>query len=74
MLEAGCDSGEIRPVEPLFLVPSMLGCCAFFFLAAPVLRRLFEVERVTPELASRYADHVARLVMRGIAAPDRSSA
>jgi AcrR family transcriptional regulator len=68
LLEAGRASGEIRPVEPMFLLPAMIGMCVFYFLSAPIHQRLFGIERITPELAHRFADHTASLVMHGVAA------
>lgn len=67
LLEAGVESGALRPVEPLFLLPTLLGGCIYFFLAAPVIERLFGVE-ITPELARRLADHSVEAMLHGIAA------
>jgi AcrR family transcriptional regulator len=69
LLEAGVEAGEVREVEPLFLVPSLIGSIVFFFLAEPILRRLFGMEEITPELAERFAEHAAELVLHGIATP-----
>jgi AcrR family transcriptional regulator len=68
LLAEGRAAGELREVEPMFLVPSMMGMCIFFFLAAPVVRRLFGLEAITPRLAREFADHAAELVLHGIAA------
>ncbi|MDJ0852125.1 MAG: TetR/AcrR family transcriptional regulator [Myxococcota bacterium] len=68
LLEAGEASGEIRHVDPLYALPSTLGGCIFFFLSAPVVLRLFGLERITPELAQELADHTVRNLFHGIAA------
>jgi len=66
LLETGVESGEIQPVEPLFLVPSLIGSCLFFFLAERVVARLFDLEEVTPELGEQLADHVVDFLFHGI--------
>lgn len=67
LLETGAKSGELRSVDPLFLTPSLLGGCLFFFLASPVILRLFELESITPELADRLADQTVDNLLYGIA-------
>jgi len=67
LLAAGRARGEIRPVEPMFLLPAMIGMCVFYFLSAPIHQRLFGIERITPELARRFADHTASLLVHGLA-------
>jgi len=69
LLEDGHTRGELRDVDPMFVVPSLLGSCVFFFLAEPVMRRLFDLEGISPELAERFADHTAELLFSGLAAP-----
>ncbi len=68
LLEAGAEAGEIQPVEPLFLIPSLLGGCLFFFLASPVIMRLFEFDAITPELAEKLADNTVDVLLHGISA------
>jgi AcrR family transcriptional regulator len=67
VLEAGRASGTLRPVDPLFFMPSAVGAAVFFFLAEPVVRRLFGVEEITPELARRFAQSTADLLLHGVA-------
>lgn len=69
LLEEGQRDGELREVEPMFLIPSMMGANIFFFLMAPIIRRLFGMDRITPEVAAAFAEHTAELLLRGIAAP-----
>jgi len=74
LLEAGAEAGEVRPVEPLFLIPSLLGGCLFFFLASPLIMRLFELDAITPELAEELADNTVDVLLHGISArPGRAS-
>lgn len=68
LLEAGAEAGEIRPVEPLFLIPSLLGGCLFFFLSSPLILRLFELDAITPELAEALADNTVDVLLHGISA------
>ncbi len=67
LLEAGEQSGEIRHVEPMYAIPSVLGGCIFFFLSAPLILRLFDLERITPEIAQELADHTVRTFFHGVA-------
>jgi hypothetical protein len=41
----------------------------FFFLSHPLLARLFDLVRITPEVAMRFADHAADVVLHGICVP-----
>ena len=68
LLDDGRATGEIREVESMFLVPMLFGSSLFFFLAAPIIRRLYGIDEITPELARRFADHTAEVVLRGILA------
>jgi AcrR family transcriptional regulator len=67
LLDAGREAGALREVEPMFLVPALFGSCLFFFLAAPIMRRLYGVSEITPELAERFADYVLDATLHGIA-------
>jgi hypothetical protein len=69
LLDEGRARGELRDVDPTFLLPAISGICLFFFLGAPIARRLFGTGEITPDLARDFADSAAALVMRGIAAP-----
>jgi hypothetical protein len=66
LLEEGERRGDLRHVEPMFLIPSLIGGCVFFFLAAPVVERLFGLGQITPELAQRLADHTVDVLLHGI--------
>ncbi|MGI9592479.1 MAG: TetR/AcrR family transcriptional regulator [Myxococcota bacterium] len=66
LLDDGRRSGDIREVEAMFLAPMLFGSSLFFFLAAPVIRRLYGIEEITPELAQRFGEHAADVVLRGI--------
>jgi|ETNmetMinimDraft_26_1059896.scaffolds.fasta_scaffold00002_4 AcrR family transcriptional regulator len=66
LIEGGRKDGSFRELDPLFLVPGVLGGAIFFFLAAPMLRRLFGIEEITPDLAERFADHYVDVVLHGI--------
>jgi AcrR family transcriptional regulator len=68
VLEAGRASGTLRPVDPLFFMPSAVGAAVFFFLAEPIVRRLFGFDEITPELARRFAQSTADLLLHGVAA------
>jgi TetR/AcrR family transcriptional regulator len=67
LFEEGRARGETRQVEPMFLIPALIGMCVFFFLAAPIHQRMFPTGPITPELARRFADSAADLVWHGVA-------
>lgn len=66
LLAEGQRSGEIREVESMFMAPMLFGSILFFFLAAPVIRRLYGIDEITPEMGRRFADHAVDVVLRGI--------
>jgi hypothetical protein len=57
----------------MFLIPSMLGACFFYFLGAPIERRVFGVDPLDPERVERFGDSVADLILRGISRRGESS-
>lgn len=66
LLEEGQESGAFRELDTRFMLPQLLGGAIFFFLAQPMLQRLFGIEEITPELAERFAEHFAETTLRGI--------
>ena len=66
LINSGHKDGSFRELDPLFLVPGVLGGAIFFFLAAPVLRRLFGIEEIDRELAEKFADHYVDVVLHGV--------
>jgi hypothetical protein len=57
---------EVRETETMLLMPLLFGSSLFFFLMAPVMGRLYGIDEITPELARRFADNTADVVLRGI--------
>jgi hypothetical protein len=45
---------------------SAVGATVLFFLAVPIVRRLFDVSEITPELAQSFADSTADLLLHGV--------
>jgi AcrR family transcriptional regulator len=66
LLTEGIASGELRDVDPKFVVPSMIGACLYFFLAARLVCRLFDLEKITPALADDFAKSTADLILQGL--------
>lgn len=66
LLAEGREAGEVRETETMLLMPLLFGSSLFFFLMAPVMRRLYGIDEITPELARRFADNTADVVLRGI--------
>jgi AcrR family transcriptional regulator len=66
LLEQGRAAGATRDGNPMFLIPSMLGACLFYFLGAPIQRRIFGVDTLSPEMVESFGESVADLVLHGI--------
>lgn len=74
VIREGREAGEIRDVDAMFMIPALLGSCLFFFLAAPIMKRIFGIDEITPELTARYADFVVDMNLRGLLArPEETS-
>jgi hypothetical protein len=67
ILAEGERTGRLRKVDPRFLVPALLGACMFFFLGSPMLRRLYDIEKLDADLAQQFASQLADLVLHGLA-------
>jgi len=67
VLEDGRETGSLRPVDPRFFMPATIGSTLFYFLAAPLVARLFGLDSVAPERTEEFADSVAELLLHGIA-------
>lgn len=74
LFETGQQFGQLREAELRFLVPQVMGMAVFFFLASPLYSRVFGIERIDPELAARFGDSVADLLLNGIRQPATESA
>jgi AcrR family transcriptional regulator len=69
LLEDGRKQGRLRAVDPRFLIPAVVGSCIFFFLGAPINRRLYDIAEIDASLAREFADHTAELILNGMTAP-----
>jgi len=67
LLDQGVQAGKFRKVDPMFFYVSVLGACDLLFNARFTLRAVFRAQRITDALRKRYIDHVAEMVLRGIA-------
>jgi TetR/AcrR family transcriptional regulator len=55
-LMQGAQSGQFRPMDILQVIPSMIATIVFYFVAAPMLRRMGGIDPFSPEaLANRRA-------------------
>ncbi len=66
VLQEGQRLGVFREVNPMFLIPALFGSSLFFFLAEPILKRLYGIPGITPELAQQFAEHQVELLLNGI--------
>jgi TetR/AcrR family transcriptional regulator len=56
VLQKGIAEGEFRKVDPAHFVPSMIAIIVFYFSSAPVMKRMFRFDPLTPErIAERRA-------------------
>jgi hypothetical protein len=60
-------SGAMRQVDPRIMAPSMIGPCIFFFLSAPVIRRIFDVDEIDAEISEAFATHLSDMILHGVA-------
>jgi TetR/AcrR family transcriptional regulator len=67
LLDQGVKAGQFRRIDPMFFYVSVLGACDLLFNGRFTLRSVFRVRRITDELRERYIDHVANIVLHGIA-------
>ena len=73
VLQEGFEAGEFRRVDPMYFVPALAGMCLWFFLAAPVVRRMFDLREITPEHTEEFTRAVSQLVLHGITEPHARS-
>ncbi len=66
VLARGSASGELRRVDPHHCIPMIMGTCAWFFLAAPLVERLFGLSPGDPDTAEAFAEHAADFVWRAL--------
>ena len=69
IIAQGVTEGTFRPVDPLFMHHTVVGCLAFFFAAQPlrdrmIRERVVTVPRPDPEA---FIAHVQELLSRGLA-------
>jgi TetR/AcrR family transcriptional regulator len=69
LAEAESAGVLLRPIDPVLFFFSVVGMCEFLFAARPWLTYGFALE-LDEALVERYADHVADLVIAGVAADD----
>jgi hypothetical protein len=66
LLTAGERAGRLRSVDADVVVPQIIGTIVFFFLASPLISRIFDLDPGNPEHAARFADSAAELLLHGI--------
>jgi TetR/AcrR family transcriptional regulator len=72
-LAEGQSTGALRPADLRFAIPALFGACIFFFLGSPLVRRLHGIDEIDDEIADRFAESTAELLLHGFAA-DRGAA
>lgn len=66
LLAKGVETGEFRPVEPVFFYHSVIGACEHLFVSQAAMRRVFGEQAFDDDLCRRYSAHVVDLVSRGV--------
>lgn len=60
-------AGDIRPVDPLHTLITIISSCVFFFLSFPILTALFpEIEQQREQLIEERKQHVFDLLYNGL--------
>ena len=62
----GRQRNELRDVDPRFVHVAIIGLCELFINAPYMLRDLFQIKEITPDLVRRYGDFVIDVLLRGI--------
>ncbi|NOX36884.1 MAG: TetR/AcrR family transcriptional regulator [Calditrichaeota bacterium] len=71
-IEQAIQQGEIRSVDPLQLVLSLIGMCLYPFLARPILSMVFpSLNPTSPDFLERRKQAILELIWKGIQ-PDPS--
>jgi AcrR family transcriptional regulator len=66
LFSEGRRRGEMRDVDPRFLHVALIGLCELFMNAPYMLRELFQVKAITPQLVREYGDFVVDLLLHGV--------
>ncbi len=70
ILADGRAAGVFDDLDDRFAGPTVMGACIFFFLGAPILRRLLGEDLLTPDNVAGYADYAAEVLARGLRRPE----
>jgi TetR/AcrR family transcriptional regulator len=66
-LNASIEAGQVRPVDPVQTLFTVLGACIFFFAGFPIFSALLPaVEKQRKRLVKERADHIYDVVMNGL--------
>jgi hypothetical protein len=57
---------EMPDIDPRFLHVALIGLCELFINAPYMLRELFQIKAITPQLVPEYGDFVVGLLIRGV--------
>ena len=62
----GVSDGDFRELDMKYFGPNLMGAVLFFFIAAPITRRVFGLNEITPEIIEDFASQTADLLLNGI--------
>jgi AcrR family transcriptional regulator len=75
LVEEGINEGQLRAVDPRLLVYTLSALPLFFYLLAPLFRRIFDDQTISVDVAEHFADGLTDLILHGVLAqpPKRAS-
>lgn len=69
ILADGERDGSLAAWDLRAAAPALFGACLYYFLSAPVLRRLLDFDPLQAEAVARYAESVGEVLARGLRRP-----
>ncbi len=73
LLDRGIDSGDFRPLESRHTAISIVGSCAFYFIARENLKHMWPgQDLLSPEMIDRQSKEATNMILAGVLAPGKS--
>lgn len=69
LLRMGVAAGEFRPVNPMDFLPSVVGVIIFYFSAAPLMKRLTNIDPLSPQRIRERRDFVLNFISAALFQP-----
>lgn len=73
LLDRGIDSGDFRPLESRHTAISIVGSCAFYFIARENLKHMWPgQDLLSTEMIDRQSKEATNMILAGVLAPGKS--